>query len=226
MSGSPPADSAPRSDELEALPSLDICFGASWGPPADRILFPAFDRLPFRLFSRSAKIGKVADFGSFLRFPMRGRFARAQGEQHTELDFRGDGGLDGDDADGAFQRVEAKAPPRSGGGGGGGMRRGGYGGGRGRGGMRAGDDRGEPGRARGAQAQSGTSFNKRFNRLNRARWVSGDNWSRGGPGGPGGRPMREFSVKIQSDWIQLETVDLAKVRGFSRGSPSPIFPRL
>jgi hypothetical protein len=216
--------STPPIGTLESLPPLDVHFGPSWGPPA-HIQFPNFDRLPFRLFSRAAKIGKVADFGSFLRFPMRGRFARAQGEQHSELDFRGDGGVDGDDADGAFQRVESKAVPRAGGGGGGGMRRGGYGGGRGRGGARM-DDRGEPGRGRFNQAQSGTSFNKRFNRLNRARWVSGDNWSRGGPGGPGGRPMREFSVKIQSDWIQLETVDLAKVRGFSRGSPSHIFPRL
>jgi hypothetical protein len=203
---------------LCSLPPLDISFSDSWGPPS-HVLFPSFDRLPFRLFSRTSKIGKVADFGGFLRFPMKGRFARTQGEQHSELDFRGDGGLDGDDADGAFQRVESKAPPRLGGGGGYTGGRGGRGGGRGgRGGMRAGDDRGDAGRGRGAQGQSGTSFNKRFNRLNRARWVSGDNWQRGGDGrGPGGRPMREFSVKIQSDWVQLETMDLAKVRWCKEG---------
>ena len=64
------ADASPRGGE-EALPPLDITFSASWGPPTDKIVFPAFDKLPFRTFSRNSKIGKAADFGGYLRASMR-----------------------------------------------------------------------------------------------------------------------------------------------------------
>ncbi len=194
---------------------------SSWGPPA-ACMFAEFDGTPFRLFSRSAKVGKVADFGGYLRPMMRGRFSRAMGEQHSELDIRGDGGPE-EDGDGAFVRVDTTKTvprPRMGG-----QRRphnaggppGGRGGGGGGGGRpvdaSAGGEMGNKGKI-----QTGSSFNKRFNKLTRARFQS-DN--RGGkPGGPHGhapRTLREFSVKIQPDWLQLETLDLAKVRGRAEG---------
>ena len=62
----------------------------------------------------------------------------------------------------------------------------------------------------------------RFSRLqnNNTRFSGGDRAGGGGDRGPrnndrdrpGAPPIREFSVKIQPDWLQLETVDLSKVR--------------
>jgi len=182
-----------------------LAWSATWGPPPG-CQFPAFDQLPFRVFSRATKIGKVADFGSFLRFQQRTRgYVRNMGEQHSELDFRGgEGALGGEDDGEGYTRVDAASKIVRPGGARGGR-------GRGRGGPFRGGGRDEPG-AGGRGGGQGTSFNKRFNKLTRARYVSGDNWA-GKPGGAGGaRPMREMSVKIQPDWLQLETLDLAKVR--------------
>lgn len=71
-----------------------VHFSTTWGPPKDKCMFPEFDLLPFRTFSRNTKIGKVSDFGGYLRHAMRGRFSRSQGEQHSELDLRGDAGAE------------------------------------------------------------------------------------------------------------------------------------
>ena len=178
-------------------------FPAKWGPPQG-CQFPSFDQLPFRAFSRTTRIGKVADFGGFLRFQQRTRgYTRNQGEQHSELDLRADGAGDGDDGEGYTRVDTASKVVRMGGG----MR-----GGRGRGGFRGGRGgaREEPGAGGRSQYQQGTSFNKRFNKLTRARYVSGDNF-KGGQGGKG--VIREFSVKVQPDWLQLETIELSRVRG-------------
>ena len=185
-------------------------FPARWGPPP-QCQFPAFDALPFRAFNRGTKIGKVADFGGFLRFQTRARgYMRSQGEQHSELDLRADGQVDGDDGEG-YTRVDTTSKvvrPNM-------MK----GGGRGRGGFRGGRGGGreEPGAGGRAQYQMGTSFNKRFNKLTRARYVSGDNFK----GGQGQRLIREFSVKVQPDWLQLETLELSKVRFGGRGRRAP-----
>jgi hypothetical protein len=59
--------------ELDA-PATSLAEG-SWGPPS-ACRFTDFDRVPFRMFSRSAKVGKVADFGNYLRPMMRAWHAR------------------------------------------------------------------------------------------------------------------------------------------------------
>lgn len=53
------------------------------------------------------------------------------------------------------------------------------------------------------EQMTGTSFNKRYNKLTRARWVQGN---RMGP-----RTLRDASVRVASDWLQLEMVDLAQL---------------
>ena len=60
------ASSAPAG-ELAELPTLAVEHSASWGPGDAQVGLPQFAQLPFRLFSRSSRIGKAADFGNFLR---------------------------------------------------------------------------------------------------------------------------------------------------------------
>jgi hypothetical protein len=64
-------------------------------------------------------VGKVADFGNYLRANMRGRFARSAGEQHAELDLRGGADADEEDTPTGFERVDSRrsvprAPGRGG----------------------------------------------------------------------------------------------------------------
>jgi hypothetical protein len=134
-----------------------------------------------------------------------------RGEQHSDLDLRGDNIAD-DDGNGSFQRIDSTrlaVKPRASG-----QRRQQYtapqrgGVGRGPSDPAAGGEMGSKGKI-----QTGSSFNKRFNRLNVARYTTSDRGSKAG--GPQ-RTQREFSVKVQSDWLELETLDFAKVRVPSR----------
>ena len=98
---------------------------------------------------------------------------------------------------------------------------GGRGGGRGPSDPAAGGEMGSKGKI-----QTGSSFNKRFNRLNVARYSTSD---RGGKSGGQQRTQREFSVKVQADWLELESLDFAKVRHYcgkerKRATPAPPKP--
>ena len=58
---------APAEAALAELPSLAVEFCSTWGPGDSQLGLPQFAQLPFRLFSRTSRIGKAADFGNFLR---------------------------------------------------------------------------------------------------------------------------------------------------------------
>jgi translation initiation factor 3 subunit D len=184
---------------LVSFPALDVAVNeGGWGPLASSV--PAgFGGLPFSAFSRGERIGKAADFGGFLSMRQRGNFRRGM-DENVEL-----GGALYEQGDSEFVTVDtAKAP-----------KRGGFGGGRGRGGARGGFRGGrggaQPVGARGWEdkqnehkGSDGTSFNKRYNKLTRARWVQNNN-AHGGP-----RLLRDASVRVGSDWLQLELFDLAQ----------------
>jgi len=196
-------------ESKDPLPMVDsfLHFSSTWGPPKDQCMFPSLDLLPFRSFNRNAKIGKVADFGSYLRNAMRGRFSRSQGEQHSELDLRGGVGPDDEDG-GLFIRVDnVKVPKKTIGW-------------AGKGGIKPRPQTGKDDRVgqRGTDSTEGNSYNKRFLRLTRARRVTGETGFR-----PQQSTRREFSVKIQPDWTQLESVELSKVRFHVCSAPAPAF---
>lgn len=148
-----------------------------------------------------------------------------------------------------FSLVDTAKAPRRGGPGGGmrGRGRGGFGYGRGgfggRGGAGVGgtgtrgyDDRGAlaAGRAgtrgSGGPQVQGTGFNKRYERFQNQNRRGNDRGGRGGPGGgrdgyggfpgaPGSR--REASVKVQADWIPLDTFNLPELNKLSTGVGEP-----
>jgi hypothetical protein len=85
-----------------------------------------------------------------------------------------------------------------------------------RGGMRGGRG-GGPSNVRGWEDRKvdkvqGSSFNKRYNKLTRARWVQN-----GGRSGP--RTLREGSVRVGVDWDQLELYDLAQLNKLQTAPP-------
>jgi translation initiation factor 3 subunit D len=58
----------------------------------------------------------------------------------------------------------------------------------------------------------GSSFNKRYNKLTKARWVQN-----GGRTGP--RTLREGSVRVGPDWLQLEVFDLSQLGKLQTSPP-------
>ena len=198
------ASAAAPARAVVGFPPLDVAINeGGWGPLASSV--PAgFSMLPFSAFSRGEKIGKAADFGNFLSMRQRGNFRRGL-DENAELMM---GVQMYEQGDSEFVTVDtAKAFRKPGFGGAGGRGRGAP-----RGGFRGGRGGAQPVGARGwedkqseRKGSDGTSFNKRYNKLTRARWVQNNN-PHGGP-----RLLRDASVRVGSDWLQLELFDLSQL---------------
>lgn len=69
------------------------------------------------------------------------------------------------------------------------------------------------------EKNQGTSFNKRYNKLTKARWTpnSGGN-NPSGNQRPGSR-VREGSVRVSADWLQLEVFDLVQLNKLQTAVP-------
>lgn len=198
------------------FPLLSIPYNdQGWGP-ASNSLPAAFATLPFAAFGRGEKVGKAADFGNFLTMRQRGMFRRGI-DENVDLS-----GALYEAGDSEFIMVDtAKAPRRGGynaGGGGGGRggsgQRGGSRGGfrGGRGGVNVGA-RGWEDRQSERKGSDGSSFNKRYNKLTQARWVQSSNRM-------GHKLLRDASVRVASDWLQLELLDFTHLVKMA-ATPSP-----
>jgi translation initiation factor 3 subunit D len=191
------------------FPFLQIPYNdQGWGP-APNSLPAAFATLPFAAFGRGEKVGKAADFGNFLTMRQRGMFRRGV-DENVDL-----AGALYEVGDSEFIMVDTAKTPRRGGynaGGRGGGSGGGGGGGGGRGGGSRGGFNNRGGRggvnvgARGwedrqseRKGSDGSSFNKRYNKLTQARWVQSSIRNQ--------RLLRDASVRVASDWLQLELLD-------------------
>lgn len=196
MSAGAGAGAGAGDDGQATLAVPKVCINASgWGPTATPT---AYQHVPYAAFAKGEKIGRVADITGFTKNWHRNRYHRDV-EGNTEFAYR----HDEQDGDGEFKTVDTVKGPRRHD-----FRR------RPQRARRRPTPREDPRQtARAKKAQMPGSFNKRYDRLNKARLASRRRyWEQT-------QIQRDASVKVEADWEVLEQIDLTDLNKVTATPP-------
>jgi translation initiation factor 3 subunit D len=198
---------------LPAFPTPIIRHNAeSWGPTTENVPVQ-FANVPYAPFGKGDRLGKVADFTPQAHRYQR-RYDRRDGTGDTNAEFQYK--YDAAEEE-SFELVDNQAVKT----GKGGFRgRGNWRGrGRGRGAWgqqrRRREEREQQARGGGGRVVGVSTQNKRYTKLNRARWQSGRrNWRRRDD-----KAVRMASVKVSADWEVVEQFELSQLLKLQTKTP-------